>query len=270
MPILFDPIVLQDQARDQLLSLPPFANIPVVSADPGDINTQINIALERLGIGAQILVPNMHASNKNQPGPYFDKIRLIAEVIENPTLNRDVNLNPDYLTAQQVAMLVAAGLHWYAPAGINERFYVTDVASVPVPKLKDGKVFNIFHVELTGGGGIDYSMPKIAPVTATPVGPGPQLVTLGCATAGAAIWYTLDRSYPSPRNPSARMALLQASNAVTNDDGTVIYNLDGQPVLNEPGMVNYPIFVDAGKTLAARAWLQGYLPTKPDQFIFKY
>lgn len=226
----FDPKTIQDQARDELLADPFFAAIPVISADPADLATEIQDALDRIGLGILLMVPSLHASNKNLPGPVFDRIKVIAEVCEAPLLWRTSDDKP---TAQKTAMVVAAVLQHFAPEGINERFYVTDVVPIPDPT----KSYNIWHIEMECGGGVYRETPQIAPVVAEN---NAGLVTLSCATPGAAIFYTLDGvTYPAPRNEDA--ALYLAPFAIT--DGTV---------------------------LRARAWLAGYAPPTPPETLTQY
>lgn len=263
MSVLFDPKIIADQARDELLASDPvFSTVPVISADPGEIETTINAALEQLNIGVLILPVSMHSSKPNLQGPFFDQVKLSAMIIESPTLNR---VGDSYVTAQNLSVVIAGVLHWFAPSGINERFLVRDVMPLPTPKPdEDQPVLNIWYVEMTGGGGIGYNKGTIAPVTATYAD---NQVTLACATPGAAIWFTTDGSYPGPANPTAHLAVMQQS-FLLDDDMSPIVDAFGQPTVTT--YISYPIPVAPGTKLLARGWRSGLNPTKPDIQSFQY
>ena len=70
----------------------------------------------------------------------------------------------------------------------------------------------------------------VASIGISPPGPGPATVTLTCATAGAAIWYTTDGSYPGSNAAACPTALLYS----------------------------VPFAVLAGQTVRAAAELTGY------------
>jgi hypothetical protein len=274
--ILIDPKVIADQARDELLAADPtFATIPVISGDPGDITTAIDAALEMLAIGVFILPVSMKSTVPNaavrQPGstqrygPFFDKIKLSALIIENPTLNRN---GTDFVTAQNLTMLVAGILHWFAPAGINERFLVTDVVPVPTPRpdADNQPTLNIWYVEMTAGGGIGYNKGTVAPVLFTYAD---GAVTLTCATPGAAIFYVIgSQGYPSPSNPNASLVLLLSSGVLLDEDGAPLLNEGGSLLMNEAGPVFASVPLAAGQTITARAWLSGLNAATPDTQTF--
>jgi hypothetical protein len=260
--VLIDPKVIADQMRDELLATDAIFSDPsvtVISADPGDIETQINSALQQLALGVIIAPVSFKSTVPNLPGPFFDKVKMSIFVTENNTLNRQ---GDSFVTAQNLTVLVAAALHRFAPAGINERVIVTDILPVPFPKPDDDNqpTLNMWYVEGTCGGGIGYNKGVIAPVTFASV--DSTHVTLSCVTPGAAIWFTLDGSHPNPANPTAHLAVMQQTFLLGDDDITPILTGAGQPIVTI--QMSYPVPVSAGKQLLARAWRSGLNPTTPD------
>jgi hypothetical protein len=286
MSVLISPKVIADQARDELIATDPlFTQIPVISADPGDLVTSINTALAGLGMGVLILPVTMKATKPdlavpipgtNLKGPFFDNVRLVIQVLEDPVLWRAAT-NPLWTgdnDASAVCMLVAAILHWFAPAGINERFTFGQVFWVTDPEnLSSG--LNVWHVEGKAGGGIGYNKGRVAPVTFQYDAVN-EVVFVSCATPGASIWYCYlanpnQNNYPAPANPNATLAMMLNSGVLLNEDGTPMLNEDGSYQMNEGGASYAAIPLAPGQFLAARGWRSGLNPQNApnDQQVFQ-
>jgi hypothetical protein len=261
--VLFSPKVIADQVRDELLATDGWlARTSILSADPGDIDTTINSALQQLSIGIVITPVSFRSSKPNLPGPYFDKCKFSAFIVEQNTLNRQGIEDVDYITAQSLGVLISGALHQWAPPGVNERTIVSDLLPVPFPKpdAEEQPSLNMWYVEMTVGGGLGYDKGRIAPVTfaynpnavlgdggggglgdGSGNSQGTGTVTLSCATPGAAIFYVIgaNKGYPSPANDNAALAL-------------------------------GPIAISSGQPLFARAWLSGRnpIPAPNDQQSF--
>jgi hypothetical protein len=106
-------------------------------------------------------------------------------------------------------------------------------------------------------------VPPIAPVVISPLTQGNQTVSLSCVTIGAAIFYTLDGTYPSPRNPSASLYI--APRILTDENGNALTDENG----NDLSSGSF-ISVVAGQLLKARAWLSGYASPSPEFSQFQY
>jgi hypothetical protein len=278
--ILLDPKVVADQARDEMIATDPlFTMVPVISADPGDLVTEINAALQAIGLGVLVLPATFRATKPNMAvpipgtslrGPFFDKVRLVVQVLENSAVWRAPTnpLYPNQPTAQNVAMLVSAALHWFAPAGINERFICNSVDWI---RDTDDSGLNIWHIEFSAGGGIAYNKGRVAPVLFS-YDDDAQSVILTCATLGAAIWYVTgnNQGYPSPANPNAQLAQLTNFGVLLNEDGTPRRNEDGSLAMNENGTASIGIPLSPGQTIYARAWMSGLNPQNApnDQQLF--
>ena len=233
----FDFKSLSDELRDALLAVPYFGDIVttsgapiVISADPHDIVTEINQALNEIGLALLVNLPVAHVGKTNLPGPVFDNVTIVVSIFELPTINRALNggTNP---TAYAAATQAAAILHLFCPEGVNDLVSVTDV--IPIPDEN----YIRWEIHLRTQVAIQMLRTTIATVIADLSPPGDQTVTLTCATPGAAIFYTLDGTYPSPLG------------------GT---------------LSSGPIAIAAGHLLRARAWLAGYAPTNPAELNQQY
>ena len=212
----------QQQAVDRLLSLPFFATprtglpdgIPVLPVHIKEIDSMIDIAVEQVG-GLCILVGVLEA--KVDAGcagiPMFDTTWLV-QTTDNPTLNES-GVNGIEATEN-----VILGLHGWAVDGFSGQTYLAPNSFnlLPTPEDKNRVHEARFktHIAIS-----QDPLPMVEPpVIVNDAG----TVTITCATAGAPIFYTVDRSHPNPRN----------------------------------GILYTAPFSASGVTVKARAWLPGY------------
>jgi hypothetical protein len=100
---------------------------------------------------------------------------------------------------EQIATRVRQLIHYWAPG----RGYVFDFAGQEPINARDGMRSYAVNFHRNG---MDERASKVGNVLIDPdTGAAPQQVTLTCATAAAAIWYTLDGSAPTPTNASAHL-----------------------------------------------------------------
>ena len=150
------------------------------------------------GAAVQVLMPLADVSSPNIPGPQFDA-RITLRVQELPL----VNMGPlgTGLSAEDIALHLSQLFHHWNPGtgavwNAAAKFLTPrlDFAPKVTYDLTFGRLLQLARAT-------KCATPTITPAT----GAAPQTVTLACATAGAALWYTLDGSYPSSANSAATL-----------------------------------------------------------------
>jgi len=91
--------------------------VKILVQDTGEIQNEIDQALDRLGVSVLFLMRGGTVNKPNLPGPYLEDIRLTVEVSENATVNRQGT----YVDGLEVVEHVMNGLH---------HLQVTDVPKV--------------------------------------------------------------------------------------------------------------------------------------------
>jgi len=190
---------LQQECADRLSALPAFAWLPVLVEHRRDYQSEYQRALGpllttagRTGACVTVLTPTANARWPETGGPFFDEIPLVARVQENPVVNRD----PARGTGQSALTICEAiALAWW-------QFYPVAAGGPLVPgqpTIARGPAgdFVTYEVRFVAQGGVGLALPACAVPTLAGTSP---LLTLACATPGAAIFYTQDGSGPGPRN----------------------------------------------------------------------
>jgi hypothetical protein len=197
---------LEQEIADHLLADPWFsasrqlpdltyATIPVIPAESGDIDTMIAKAVGEIGICATVKVVEAKVSKTDVGGVYFDPIEIVILVVENVLINRgDTGTQK---TGKATTLRAGALLALWLPASLSSRLTANDAGYKQVDD--DGGVVQ-HNFRLKAQGGLSVTLPQVAmPVFTEPDGSVADVVHLTCATAGAAIFYTLDGRHPSPR-----------------------------------------------------------------------
>jgi len=245
---------IKQSIADALLGDPFFANIPVMPIVANEIQTQLQEGQYRAHpLTVFVDWISLHNSDVQTPGPWFNNGAFIIEVLELPSMN-DTGVDVDEV-AENVANILQ----------MNQLDSDNTVVVDGITKLdNDEWQRNSRLVAVSFPFGFKpRNIPQIAPVVISPLTQGNQSVLLSCVTPGAAIFYTLDGSYPAPRNPAARFygvtvpLLDDQGNTLRDDQGNVLYS-------------GGPIAVLAGQLLKARAWLAGYRAATPDTSQFQY
>jgi Chitobiase/beta-hexosaminidase C-terminal domain len=149
-------------------------------------------------IGACIMVqmPVIDVVSPNLPGP-STAITQSFLVIEHPTLNagsQGTGKSAEYLAEETLRLF-----HHFTPYGVTQVFVGGQNAIVPL-ELEGMRAYT---VTLTTTVQLTIPAKVVRPVIAPSVPAAPSMITLSTATAGAAIHYTIDGSYPSAANPTA-------------------------------------------------------------------
>jgi hypothetical protein len=258
---------ISDAARDALLSDPFFSTIVIpgltvpfiISEDPNRVSEVVQRALANVNFAVVCLLPICRVQNPNEPGPYFDDVVFHVKCFELPNVNRaQPGNNP---SCYDIAANVCRILHLYSPNDIDRIFFVTEAIPVADPDL----IIYQIGIKCATGFGFTGNVTQIGSVVATPSTPSssPQYITLKCSTLGAAIFYTLDGTYPSPFNPTSifyapvQPLLAENGEALLTEAGTPLY-------------ADSSIIVQPGTIFRARAWLSGYSPANPPEIYIQY
>ncbi len=186
---------IQQEIADRLLADPFFATIPVLVEAPRDATFGLQAAAAAVGTYGIVQVPHAAVSAPNAPGPIFDPVEFAIRFRENVP----VSTGPHALETAETALAL---LHLYKPTTVNE---VICAAPQALQRVIEPNVVT-YEVRVRTQAGAGYAVPQLdAPVISCVGFASPQTVTLGSDTPGAAIFYTLDGSAPSPRGPMANL-----------------------------------------------------------------
>jgi hypothetical protein len=221
---------IQQQCADQIAAAAFFAHITVLTEQIGDIINQMEMALGsatstggKAGAFVCVMTPAANVNFPDVGGPFFSEINVSVQVTVNVPVAEDANIGV-LVTALEICEQVCAALHQFYPAAANAPL-VGKSPTVHIANREDNIV--TYLCEFKTMGGIRTVPPQVAlPVLVSDVG---GVVTLSCATPGAAMFYTTDGSNASPRNGTFYTA---------------------------------PFTPGAPLTLKVRAWLAGYLASE--------
>jgi hypothetical protein len=200
-----DPLrILQEDCYARLLVEPGLATIAILlqrkAVTTEEVKRLLSVVNARGGkAGACIIVemPTIAVPEPNVPGPR-GLITQAFTVFEHPTLNAtSVGTG---MNAEAIAIAVLQLFHHFVDFGVTGAFVASGPAIMPDLSL-DGLVG--YQVLLQTALGLQKVAKVATPVVTPSSGSHNQQLTLTCATAGAAIWYTVDGSYPASNAPGA-------------------------------------------------------------------
>jgi hypothetical protein len=218
---------VQQEIADRLLADPFFATIPVLVEQPRDLSFELQASAAAAGTWGVVLVPQAQVTAPSAPGPIFDPVEFAVRFRQNTP----VAVTPGALETAETALAL---LHLYKPPTVNE---VLVAAPEALRRIIEPNVVT-YEIRVRTQACAAYAVPQVAaPVATSASQTSPQTVTLTCAMPGAAIFYTLDGSAPSPRGPTA-------------------------------SLYNAPFAINQASTLRARAWLAGWLTSPQTTEVF--
>jgi len=219
---------MQQELADRLMAEPSFADVPVLTERLHDLESQVERALNRIGLMAVVTTPLANIGHQDTTTPYFDDVHALIRIYENVMVNKTRH-DVTYRSCLEMAEITVATVHHFKPDGINEVW----VPENPTITLGNDPMDLCYDCRFTTQAGIIHTIPQIAlpTVTAADLGDGTASVTVACATTGAAVFYTTDGTYPAPRK------------------------LDG----TAGSLYSAPFIVADGAVVKVRAWLAGYL-----------
>lgn len=203
----FERQLLDMQARLEadayFVDVPVFVLRPRALEGAAQIQTRIDQALAGLthkagktGAAVTLLMPVGDTDKPNVPGPAlrFTYTARVQEII-------GVNMGPNG-TGKSAEEIAVAVLQVFHHTSLNGRHVLTAAPDTLTPSLEaDPKL--TYDVRFSAQGNLPKPAKCAAPLISPASGAVPQTVTLTCATASAAIYYTTDGSYPSPLNATA-------------------------------------------------------------------
>jgi hypothetical protein len=223
--------MVQRELKARLESDEYFQDIPVIDYRQANLQSELEKMISGLtgkagknGIFAYLSGFVANVGDPDVSGPLFDGIGFNAVIFELPLIN--MGSTGTRKPALQTAIRLAQVLHQYRPEGISETILVRKEAIRQTDTPDDSAVS--YSVPVMVPAHIDPPAKCAVPVLDVPDAAAPQTVTITCATAGAAVWYTLNDSYPSPLNPAATLytapvlvATAAALRAVAYKTGTI-------------------------------------------------
>jgi hypothetical protein len=195
-------LTLQQLMADWLANDPYFADVPVITEFSKDIASDINEALgvltgggtNKAGICIVLVTPLAEANFADQPGPYFDKVKVVARVIENVPINQSTAGTGK--RALDVAEFIHAVMRDFSSPVQNTNI-VQDRPAIVIGNDPDNVTYDCLFV---AHGGVSYVPQKIGDIT--PTINGLTIQTLTWSPTGAVLWYTTDGSLPLQKAPA--------------------------------------------------------------------
>ncbi|MEI7730182.1 MAG: chitobiase/beta-hexosaminidase C-terminal domain-containing protein [Verrucomicrobiota bacterium] len=233
---------MQADIGDRLRSDTYLASIPVFDEEKGDLASEVQIALgltsgqqDAYGACLVVLSPIGNDDNPDTPGGPLD-IHLAVRVCVDPKINNVAGTGTQ-IKALTLARRVHRCLKHFASQG---RFVALCPERPSIVPVEDGFAPVAYEVRFTTRESDPGRYAKLQAVSISPatgVQTYPVTVTLACNTAGAAIYYTLDGSYPRSGNAAA-----------------ILYTA--------------PFSVTAAKTVRAAGYKTGWLPGDVTQSVY--
>ncbi len=225
---------IRQQWLDFLEAIPYFADVSIFPEDKAEITNEAQRALGpgqvkagRTGVLIVLMTVTAKVVNTGESGPVFNEIMMMARCYENPDVNRAPSGNGTGKTYEALAEAVAGYTHGQCyPPSASGVMTLEDPGIV----LGNDPDYPCKDVYFIVPGSLARPLPQLpAPIVTENAG----MVTMVCATPGAAIFWTTDNTKPTPFNT----------------------------------LYLAPINVAPGQNLKARAWLAGCLTSPVTQLL---
>jgi hypothetical protein len=195
-------LTLQQLMADWLANDPYFVDVPIITEFSKDIASDINEALGALtgggtnkaGICVVLVTPLAEANFADQPGPYFDKVKVVARVIENVPINQSTAGTGK--RALDVAEFIHAVMRDFSSPLQNTNI-VQDRPAIVMGNDPDNVTYDCLFV---AHGGVSYKPSQVSDIVATIN--GLSITAATWSPAVARLWYTLDGSLPLAMVPA--------------------------------------------------------------------
>lgn len=196
----------QDDIVQRLATDPLFQSaVPVLEQRKGITESDVQIAISTansqsgvVGTVAIVLMPRLAGQDPNAPGPRYTT-RYPIQVIDWPLVRRQ-GQGGSLLSAEFISDRLRQIIHGFNP-GRGQSMYFDKMEPIAVD---DNRVSYIVTFKKLGSDfpPVSCAAIGISPVTGTV---GPVTCTLSCQTAGVAIYYTIDGTYPSSIGQTATL-----------------------------------------------------------------
>lgn len=180
------------------------AGIPVLIQRRGITESDVQIKIStansqngKIGSVAIVLMPTLTGDAPNSPGPRY-WVTYPIQVIDWPSVRRS-SPGGSGDSAEEICDRIRQIIHGISFRPGNSISF----SSLKPVDVKDGQISYILYFKRLGFDKppVDCAAVGISPASGT----GPLTVTLTCQTAGAAIYYTVDGTYPSSVNPTSQL-----------------------------------------------------------------
>ena len=201
--------------RDRLAADPGLATVPIVAErqylEAGAMYEDLLAeALNGYGVAVAIKLPPAKSRFKCTAGPttkMLTDLNVVTEIWWNPLFAAAPSLS-----VNQIQEAIVGLLHLWTPDALSCPLAIGEGNH---PEATDG--FLVVPLNWTATSGITRTLPTVATPALVNVG---GTVTITCATAGAALFYTVNGTRPSPRNGTLYLApITPASPALVKVNG---------------------------------------------------
>ena len=83
-------VAIQNEIKGKIEAGAFFDTVPVIQEDVADIETEIEIGIGKIGVVIIVMTPALNQSSRFAVagGAYWDRIEVVIQIVESPTINR--------------------------------------------------------------------------------------------------------------------------------------------------------------------------------------
>jgi hypothetical protein len=232
---------IQDDVTGLLKAVPGLVLAQVLSSDEGLTEADVQQKLAtltgatKIGLALIVMQPEIPRAEKNLPGPVV-RVEQSIQVIEQVVINRSAN--GTQIKAKVAGVRVMAALHQQIIG--NTILYADQKPMEPLPGKKGFVTYLVtLYAEQLSAATVERVQSLEFAIDLS------SDLVITTATAGAAIYYTTDGSFPGPSNAAATLY----SGPISIDDGDFIRAAAYLSPLNPSSISNVTISIDEQITL---------------------